>query len=81
VPSCQPPQASTGAGSRAITLHGHSSCSDLVEESFSGDICGDGVVEFLQAALADGPVTAKPGQVYLPCHSDQLRSLQRPAAA
>lgn len=25
-----------------------------VEESFSGDISGDGVVEFLQAALADG---------------------------
>ena len=25
-----------------------------VEESFSGDITGDGVVEFLQAALADG---------------------------
>jgi hypothetical protein len=25
-----------------------------VEESFSGDINGDGVVEFLQAALADG---------------------------
>jgi Protein of unknown function (DUF3224) len=25
-----------------------------VEESFSGDIAGDGVVEFLQAGLADG---------------------------
>ena len=25
-----------------------------VEESFSGDICGDGVVEFLQAGRADG---------------------------
>jgi hypothetical protein len=25
-----------------------------VEESFSGDISGDGMVEFLQAALADG---------------------------
>src|SRR5215467_3092169 len=25
-----------------------------VEESFSGDIAGDGVVEFLQAARADG---------------------------
>src|ERR1700689_1356696 len=25
-----------------------------VEESFSGDIAGDGVVEFLQAAQADG---------------------------
>ena len=28
-----------------------------VEESFSGDISGDGVVEFLQAARADGPAS------------------------
>lgn len=28
-----------------------------VEESFSGDISGDGVVEFLQAAGADGPAS------------------------
>ena len=28
-----------------------------VEESFSGDITGDGVVEFLQAARADGPAS------------------------
>jgi Protein of unknown function (DUF3224) len=28
-----------------------------VEESFSGDITGNGVVEFLQAARADGPAS------------------------
>ena len=28
-----------------------------VEESFSGDIAGDGVAEFLQAARADGPAS------------------------
>lgn len=28
-----------------------------VEESFSGDIAGDGTVEFLQAARADGPAS------------------------
>jgi hypothetical protein len=28
-----------------------------VEESFSGDISGDGLVEFLQAAHADGPAS------------------------
>jgi hypothetical protein len=28
-----------------------------VEESFSGDITGDGVVEFLQAARPDGPAS------------------------
>jgi Protein of unknown function (DUF3224) len=28
-----------------------------VEESFSGDVSGDGVAEFLQAARADGPAS------------------------
>ena len=34
-----------------------------VEESFSGDIAGDGVVEFLQAAGADGPASFVGSQV------------------
>jgi hypothetical protein len=43
------PYETPGEGPSLARIH--------VEESFSGDIQGDGVVEFLQAARADGSAT------------------------
>lgn len=43
------PYETPGEGPSLTRIH--------VEESFSGDIQGDGVVEFLQAARADGSAT------------------------